>query len=461
MTEPLWTMRLGSVRVRTTLAATLIVALTLSLGAWVATNRFRDSLENSQHDAALSRAVNLADLALAGDLPSVLTQPDQNTAFAQVIGKGGTVIAASSNITGEPAVGPLVSPRSHAIVRTVNGSVVGQDGRLQLVVLPARYNNSPVTVYAAYSLRTSDFALHDFERSLLIGLPLLLMVIAGTTWIIVGAALKPIASIRTEVAEITAKDLSRRVPVPRSDDELARLARTMNTMLARLETSVERQRVFVADASHELRSPLTSLRTQLEIGLALGSATDWTSTAAGALTEEARIEKLITDLLLLARLDSNSLIASSSIVSLQQVVSDDLASRPIREHVTVRSTFDGPALVAMEISFAGRVVANLVDNAQRYAHTEVVVAVRTSSPSHIELVITDDGSGIAAEDRERVFERFTRLDDSRSVDEGGAGLGLAIVRDIVERHGGVIAFTDCSRGTCVVVRLPVVNVLGE
>ncbi|MHB1592875.1 MAG: HAMP domain-containing sensor histidine kinase [Streptosporangiaceae bacterium] len=456
MAEPETARWWGSMRVRTTLAATLVVAAALAVGALVLVTQVRNSLETNLRAAAMSRAGDIAALAASGRLPTVLDLPNQDATFAQVVGFGGRVVAASANIAGEPAVGPL-RRGTRPVAYTVQGPAVGQDGRYGLVALPAHHRGRPVTVYTGYSLTTTDLAVGDVAVGLLAGLPLLLLLVAMTSWWIVGRAVRPIDRIRSEVATITTEDLHRRVPVPPSGDELARLARTMNGMLDRLEVAVDRQREFVADASHELRSPLTTLRTQLEVGLAAGTRTDWPTTVQGALMEE---ERLVADLLLLARIDAPPTLrpapagrgGATKPCDLAAVVRADAASRQGTPPVVLRA--DGPpALVDVDEHLARRVVANLVDNARRHAETAVSVEVTIDARRMVVLVVADDGPGVPAEQRERVFERFTRLDDARS-DAGGAGLGLAIVRAVVGLHGGTVGFTDAPRGARVEVRLP-------
>ena len=464
-----WWSGLGSVRLRTTVAATLVVAVALTVGGAITLERFRSSLLNNRRDAALARAADLASLATSGRLPVVLGLPGQDASFAQVVGPDGKVLAASANIAGEPAVGPPERGRVRPVVRYVNRPV-GQDGRYGLVAVTAEMGSSTVTIYAGYSLVTSDLAIGDVRQALLIGLPMLILLVGATAWTAVGRALQPIDAIRREVGEITTQDLHRRVPEPAGGDEVARLAKTMNSMLDRLETSLERQRAFVADASHELRSPLGSLRAQLEIGLAGGARTDWHAAATDALAEEERIERLVNDLLLLARLDAPTPPtggqgpAGSHQADLRDIVDADLTARTRRPSEAADGLLDpvafraargaGPALVAMDPGLARRVVTNLMDNAQRHARSEVTVSLSLPEPGSVELVVADDGPGIRPEDRERVFERFTRLDEARAVDDGGAGLGLAIVRDIVSRHGGTVGFTDAGVGARAVVRLP-------
>ncbi|HLG92192.1 MAG TPA: ATP-binding protein, partial [Acidimicrobiales bacterium] len=198
------------------------------------------------------------------------------------------------------------------------------------------------------------------------------------------------------------------------------------------------------------------------VGLAAGSSESWEDTVRGALAEEARVERLVRDLLLLACLDQEAgsgstgdgATAEGSVVDLGNIVATELEARPSREGVTVQAETINGATVHMPMERARRVVANLVDNAQRYATSQVQVAVTIGGKGWIELVVQDDGPGIAPWDRERVFERFTRIDPARSADEGGAGLGLAIVRDIVTRYGGTVRFVDCPDGARAVVRMP-------
>lgn len=445
-------------RIRTTVAATLIVAVALSVGSAVLVLRLRQSLEDNSRNAALARAADIASLASSGRLPTVLGLPNEDATYAQVIDSHGTVIAASANIIGEPPLGPPGNPRAGPVVTRSARNPVADSDTSMLVSLPAGTARQPLTVLTGYSLAGSDFAVREVEVGLLIGLPLVLLLVGGIAYVIVGRALRPIDAVRAEAMQITTDDIHRRLPEPPSGDEITRLARTMNEMLDRLERSIERERQFIADASHELRSPLASLRAQLEIGLAGGDHTDWRATAAGALSEEARIEQLVKDLLLLARLDqqrrvgsrSNALAGAATVVDLAQIVSADTAGRSGMK-VTTRVT--GPAPVAMVAELARRMVANLVDNAQRHAVSEVIVAVRTDGSS-VELVVHDDGPGVPPAERDRVFERFIRLDAARSTDDGGAGLGLAIVKDIVVHHGGSVGFTDCHRGARVVVTIP-------
>ncbi|MET7656135.1 MULTISPECIES: HAMP domain-containing sensor histidine kinase [unclassified Streptomyces] len=304
-----------------------------------------------------------------------------------------------------------------------------------------------LTVYAGASLTAERSAVRSALTVMLIGFPLLLAVVAGVTWLVTRRALRPVEGIRRELAAITAAaDLTRRVPEPDTHDEVARLALTTNETLAALETSVERQRRFVADASHELRSPIASLRTQLEVGVAHPGLLD----VAGAVEDTVRLQRLAADLLLLARLDAGEGPVSGARVDLAALVREEAAGRP---DVAV----DAESVeVAGSRGQLGRVLANLLDNARRHARSAVTVTVRRAGERAV-VEVADDGDGVPEADRERIFERFVRLDDARGRDDGGAGLGLAIARDVAVRHGGTLTVRETPAGGALFeLRLPIV-----
>lgn len=307
----------------------------------------------------------------------------------------------------------------------------------------------PATVYAGSSLETAHSAVADARQAMLIGLPPLLTVVALVTWLVTRRALRPVEAIRRQLAEIVDGDLSRRVPEPGSRDEIGRLASTTNATLAALEESTERQRRFIADAAHELRSPIASLRTQLEVAQAHPELLE----LDGLIGDTIRLEHLAADLLLLARLDAGEQPRADR-VDLTVLVREELEHR-VRDRVAVQiATPEQAVAVTGSRTQLARVLGNLVDNAQRHAASTVRVAVDRDADGRAVLSVTDDGPGVPPAERDRIFQRFVRLDDARSRDEGGAGLGLAIVRDVVERHGGTIRVTDGAPGACFVVTLP-------
>ncbi|MER6702562.1 ATP-binding protein [Streptomyces fimicarius] len=299
-----------------------------------------------------------------------------------------------------------------------------------------------LTVYAGAPLAAEQEAVNTVRGAMLTGLPLLLVVVAGVTWLVTRRALRPVEGIRREMAAITAsEDLARRVPEPGSRDEIAALARTTNETLTVLEASVERQRRFVADASHELRSPIASLRTQLEVAEAHPELLD----LPGAVADTVRLQVLAADLLLLARLDAGEKPGSAT-VELGALVREEVSQRA-GDRIAVR--VEVPEGGAFEVNGSrgqlSRVIGNLLDNAQRHAEGSVAVSVAADGRG-VRVEVRDDGAGVPEEERERIFERFVRLDDARSRDDGGAGLGLAIARDVASRHGGTLTVHRAAEG---------------
>jgi signal transduction histidine kinase len=296
------------------------------------------------------------------------------------------------------------------------------------------------------------------RNALYVAFPVLVGAAGLGAWLLAGRALRPVEAIRTEVESITGSTLDRRVPVPSSGDEVARLAATMNAMLDRLEDASNRQQRFVADASHELRSPVTAIRTELEVAQRTAGPDDWPAVAARLLCEEARLEAVIADLLLLASLDEVTPTPEAVTIDLAELVQEEVRRRAPDGAVAVE--VDAPASVAVRGNRTQlrRAVANLLDNAGRHARTSVRVAVHDRD-GRVRVLVDDDGPGIPTADRERVFERFTRLDEHRARDgqAGGAGLGLSLVRGIVDHHGGTARVETAPLGGArVVIDLPAV-----
>ena len=290
------------------------------------------------------------------------------------------------------------------------------------------------------------------------GLPALVALVAAVAYVLVGRALRPVEAIRAEVDAISGSTMHRRVPEPPTDDEIARLARTMNAMLDRLDTSATRQRQFVSDASHELRSPVAAIRTGLEVARRKPDRANWPAVVDTALAEESKLESLLDDLLLLAKHDENGAGAlRPEPVNLSALVSAE-ARRPRRVPVDVAlpptNGTTEPLVIPGADNELARMVGNLVDNAARHAETAVQIALATQD-DFVRLTVDDDGPGIPSGDRERIFERFARLDNSRARDNGGSGLGLAVVRSIATRHRGHVWVEDSPTGGArFIVELP-------
>jgi signal transduction histidine kinase len=298
--------------------------------------------------------------------------------------------------------------------------------------------------------------------SLLLAIPLLLLVLAAIAWRVIGSTLRPVEALRLDAERISGRHRQERLAVPEATDEIQALAITLNGMLDRLAQARLRQQAFVADAAHELRSPLTSLRTQLEVAQHLGEGG---SLPADLMTDVARLSALIEDLLLLARADADARPPT------EQVPFD--ASALLVEVASSYGSARVPVLVAGEpgeLAVRGdreelrRAVANLVDNAVRSARTQVRLELG-SDAGGVRIAVVDDGPGIAEADRERVFDRFTRLDEARSRDAGGSGLGLAIVRELVSRASGRIALSSAGEvpgpGLRAEISLPGAGASGE
>ncbi|MEU5103105.1 MULTISPECIES: HAMP domain-containing sensor histidine kinase [unclassified Streptomyces] len=453
-------MRSGSVRTRAAVGATLVVAGALVAAGLAVLGVLRANLsEQAQLRAEVHTRAVASRVAAGARFDGLELGEDP----VQIVDGQGRVRAVSDDLeavtgAGSRSVVPVElevededdAGRVEAQKPRFTEGTARVDGREADYVWAAVRATTPteesVTVYAGAPLATGT--VDSVRDAMLLGLPLLSAVVAAVTWLVTRRALRPVEAIRREMAAITAStDLSRRVPVPRSRDEVARLARTTNETLAALEGAVARQRAFVADASHELRSPIASLRTQLEVGAAHPGLLD----VDGAVEDVVRLQRLAADLLLLARLDAGER-PSGARVALAELVREELAQR-VGDRVAVRCEL-GAVEVAGSRGQLARVLGNLVDNAQRHARSEVRVAVREEGGWGV-VEVEDDGSGVPEEERERIFERFVRLDDARSRDDGGAGLGLAIARDVVLRHGGRLDVrTAPGGGALFAVRLP-------
>ncbi|MBW5422556.1 HAMP domain-containing protein [Streptomyces sp. BG9H] len=482
----------GSVRARATLGASLVVALALIAAGAAVLLSLRANLTGQADGRADAAAREVASQLATGRAYGDLDLPDGEEAPVQVVDENGKLVAASEDLerisgTGVDAVKPGSAaakpsgdgdgdadsdggesggeggpepgdPGDPAEPGEIDDEADYTDGSATVDGESADYRFAAVevstdargdlTVYAGGSLADEQSAVSTALTSMLIGFPLLLGVVAGVTWLVTRRALRPVAAITAEMSAITAsEDLARRVPEPDTHDEIARLARTTNETLTALQTSVERQRRFVADASHELRSPIASLRTQLEVGAAHPELLD----VDGAVEDTVRLQELAADLLLLARLDAGEKPGEGR-VDLAAFVREELSQRT-RDRVDVHTELKSVEVAGSRGQLA-RVLGNLVNNAQRHARSRVTVTTRADGAWAV-LEVTDDGSGVPPGERERIFERFVRLDDARTRDEGGAGLGLAIARDVAARHGGTLGVGEApSGGALFELRLP-------
>ncbi|GGQ79701.1 sensor histidine kinase [Kitasatospora griseola] len=457
-----------SVRARATFAATAVVTLALGGSSAALLAVLHANLLRTARDSAFEQAGKVVELASREHLPSVLAPHGGSSVW--VLDATGKPVAVTPDLLARPvAAPPLPSPPlPNPLGPSAPGPdrsllqlppeerplVVGarlHDRRQQVITMSVSGPDGPLTVHAAASLRDVEAAGDTTGTALAVGVPVLVLLVAAVTWRVTGRALRPVEAIRAEVAEITGHDLHRRVPVPHTGDEVARLAVTVNATLDRLEDAGLRQRRFIADASHELRSPIAVLRTQLEVALAHPDPELWPELLADALEDTVRLQDLAADLLLLARLDAADPVAVE-LLDLAALFAAALAARTA-DRVPVAAELADGAEVLGNRTWLTRLLTNLVDNAQRYAADRVEVRLTVRGPDAV-LEVCDDGPGIPAADRERVFERFTRLDDARSRELGGAGLGLAIARDLAGHHGGTLAAEPARTGARLVARLP-------
>ena len=303
-----------------------------------------------------------------------------------------------------------------------------------------------VTVVAVRSLEEARAASSASLVTLGVAIPVALLVLGVTTWLVVGRALRPVEAMRREVDAVTAAQLDRRVADPGGSDEVARLARTLNVMLARLESSAAAQRRFVGDASHELKTPLATIRQHAEVALLHPESIDGAALAGTVMTEEARLTALVQGLLVLARADEGALGVTRRPVDLDDlVVAETARLRSTAPALTIDATGVGPARVEGDEGLLGQVVRNLLANASRHAATRVSVGL-VERQGRAVLTVDDDGAGVPEGERERVFDRFVRLDEARARDSGGSGLGLAIVREIARVHGGAVTVDSSPLG---------------
>lgn len=409
----------SSVRVRTTVGAVLVVALALGIGAVVLVGLQRDALRDGVESSAEDRASALADQIEADGLPSSLGEDDgddDEDVVVQVTDGSGAVVLGAERLPDDGYV------------------VVSED---------AESGGQEYDVRVAASLDDVEESTAALVPLLLIGVPLLLVVVGATTWAVVTRALSPVERIRREVETIGDERLDRRVPVPRARDEIHRLATTMNAMLSRLESSRRRQQGFVSDSSHELRSPLASLRQSAEVARAHPDAMPEGELADVVFEETVRMQRLVDQMLLLTRTDEGEIGDRRREVDLDDLARTEAAR--LRNGLVVDTSRVGDGRVLGDELALGQVVRNLLDNAARHAQGRVEVAVHRDGP-RVVLTVDDDGAGIPDDQHERVFERFVRLDEARARDDGGSGLGLAIVREITRAHGGEAAVSGSELG---------------
>jgi signal transduction histidine kinase len=449
-------MRPQAIRGRMALLVTVLAVLVLTPAGLLATMLARQEVTKAIWLEARQQAVLTAAAVRDGQSTDPIVPRVAGIDLVQVVAPDHHVLASSKAARGLPPMS-TVMPTPQTPQQDLQSCGQRRVGCVRISALRIRSSPDSPVVYAGRPgpgvTSTGDFdALFATQGAGLI------LVAALATWKITGRTLRPVEAIRAELAAINGNDLSNRVPEPPGRDEIARLARTINSTLARLEgakTQMERalgrQRQFASDASHELRTPIAGLRMQLEEAQLYPDEIDMQDVLARALKDVDRLQAITTDLLLLARVGTNPHRVLEK-VDLAELTRTEIACRtdrlPVRFHLEPGAMVDA---VRTQIS---RVLANLLDNAQQHAQRTVHVELRHAG-DRVELAVADDGAGIAETDRERIFERFTRLDAARSRDTGGTGLGLAIARDIASAHNGTLHVEDSPTGGArFILRLP-------
>ncbi len=448
-----------TVRVRTAAVASLVVALAFLAVSFFLVQQLRASLIAEVDRSNDARA---ADLATANELElnELTLSLDEDTVAALLVAVDEfddsikeVQISTDANLTAQQvteAFPELNVPQSVSYPNLVD--TVGSDnlrGVTQDLLLLDEEDGSLFSVgdlvFVASSLDPVDRSVSNLIRNLAVVGPLLVLVVAALVWWLTGRALRPVENIRAEAESIGASALHRRVPETGVDDEVGRLATTVNSMLERIEVSQRTQRQFVADASHELRSPLASIAAQLEVDRTHPETADHQATADMVGNQTARMQTMVEDLLLLARADDGSLAAPVGLVDLDDAVVEARQAVAVPPEVRVDLSKVSAGSIRGNPEQIHRLVTNLLANAVRHATSLVAVGVSEHADSVV-LVVDDDGTGIDPSDRTAIFERFVRLDEARTRDRGGSGLGLAISAEIAAAHQATIEVGDSALG---------------
>lgn len=429
-----------SVRARAALGSVLAVGLFLGVGSVAFVGLFSTALRSGVEQSASAEAESVSSQLVAAD---ATTLPEDDGRLLVLVEDGRVV-----DRTDDEIELPTPIPDSDVFVSVVD------DEPVVFASEDVDVDGHDLVVLAGRSLEETDDAVGLVSMLLLIAVPVLVALVGGLTWLLVGRALAPVERIRREVSELGAGELHRRIEVPATGDEIGRLAGTMNGMLERLEDAQTAQRRFVSDASHELRSPLAVIRQYAEVAALHPDRVDPAELSSTVLEEGARMQGLVESLLLLAKLDEGATGTARRTVDVDDLLLAEAARLRSAGGLRVESAAVAAARVDGDDVLLARVVRNLVDNAVRHARSVVRLGSATDD-RFVRISVEDDGPGVPVESRSHVFERFVRLDESRSRDAGGSGLGLAIVADVVRLHGGSIELVDSALGgAAFIVTLP-------
>jgi signal transduction histidine kinase len=446
-----WWLR-ASVQIRSAVAATGVLIVLVAFASTALVVLLNRSLIQGIDSTGRARAAGIAaqvrlnpdgTLADPEELQLSITAEAARRSWVQVLDVDRQVIAHSADVEGRPELADL-KPAPEQVLH-VDKHLPFDEDAYRIIARGGFSAGRSYTVLVGQSLGPVETSTRTMLSLLAVGIPLVLVVMAAAAFVFAGRSLRPVEAIRRTVSSINDRDLSERVIVPPANDAVSRLAVTMNAMLERLEVAQRAQRQFVADASHELRSPIATLAATAEISMAHPDAEDARNFPGAVLEESRRLERLVRDMLMLARADERGLQTLGEDVDLDDVVDSE------RHRVSAMSTLQvtakvSPARVTGDLHQLRQAVRNLVDNAVQHARTKVEFTVTRQGDQAV-VEVFDDGPGIAPENRERIFDRFVRLEESRDRASGGTGLGLAIVREIVTAHHGTVRVVDDPDGT--------------
>lgn len=415
------------------------------------------SLITATETAAKTRAADVAALITSQDVSEAgqsLADTARSGQYVQIISPQGAVVASSEGSAARTPLSELRPAPGQTLTDSVSSLQSIEDtDEFFIVATGVQTEKGLYTVVVASTVQVQADSVTTVAWFLLGATPLLLVVVGFAVWFLVGRSLRQVERIRGQVARIDSSRLSERVQVPPTNDEIQRLALTMNTMLDKLQASDGEQRRFVSDASHELRSPLATISAGLEVAAADPSGDTWRELQELLSSETTRMRYLVDDLLTLAKANDGGIRISVTDVDLDDVLSTEIRRlRPLSGHTITASLV--PARVSGDAHRLGQVLRNILDNANRHARSTITIEL-TSGPDGVDVVIDNDGDPVPEADRHRIFERFVRLDQSRSRESGGSGLGLAIAAGIMSAHHGTITATQAPAGDCrFVMHLP-------
>jgi signal transduction histidine kinase len=449
-----------TLRTRATIFGTLVIAVLLTVSSVLLVSTLENRLTKASDQLSRSRVEDLLALARSGDLPQTLRNVDDN-GVAQVVTIDRTVLAASPNIAGDPPIAGM-HPGRRAVTSTFQAP---DDSQIETYRFWSASGPSPsgtVTVYVGDSLEAVSEASAALRRALWVGVPMVVALLAVCIWLLLGRVISRLDRIRAEVDRISEHNLHARVAGDGVDDEVGRLAATMNAMLERLDVAAQRQRNFVADVSHDLQSPLAAQRVALDVALARPGVIDTARLRGEVLGATTDMERLVEELLVIAAIDAEKT-SVPALIDLDSVVLEEASRARTGGRVGVDTSAISAAPAYANADDVRRVVRNLVDNAVTHAHTQVVLTVDavaqldadgTDSARHwAQLLVADDGAGVPVEHQGRIFDRFYRAESARSRGSG-SGLGLSIARGLAERNGGRVELVEVETGATIRLLLP-------